>query len=322
MHRASRARVLASLGLIASLGCGSTTTSGDGGAPLAPNVGAATIGPIDVAAGAEETVCIFKRLNNAEDIMATSFVADLAPGSHHLILYKSTQTVENFEPVSCVPFLGLIDRSAVPIMLVNKRHMEYVLPPNVGMVIEKGQMLKIEAHYINATSAQIEGLGTVTIQGVPLASAAAYQKADFSFWGTTAIDVPPMSTFSTAVNYVSGLPGTKVSLMTTHQHRLGTRVQVWLTSPPAADGGPGVLSTQSTPIIDEHDWSNPALTSFDPPIAFDGSQGLSYQCSWSNMTDQRVQFGESALNEMCFVGMLYYPSHGFDMCLDGDCRAR
>ena len=75
-------------------------------------------------------------------------------------------------------------------------------------------------------------------------------------------------------------------------------------------------------VLDEKDWSNPALKMFDPPIAFDGTNGLSYQCSWQNGTDQAVQFGESALNEMCFVGAYYYPSQGFDLCIDGRCKTR
>jgi hypothetical protein len=35
-----------------------------------------------------------------------------------------------------------------------------------------------------------------------------------------------------------------------------------------------------------------------------------------------VSFGESALDEMCFVGGYYYPSQGMDLCLDGMCQLR
>jgi hypothetical protein len=31
---------------------------------------------------------------------------------------------------------------------------------------------------------------------------------------------------------------------------------------------------------------------------------------------------ESALDEMCFVGGYYYPSQGFQLCLDGQCQLR
>ena len=30
--------------------------------------------------------------------------------------------------------------------------------------------------------------------------------------------------------------------------------------------------------------------------------------------------GEGGYDEMCFVWMYYYPSFGFDICVDGECR--
>ena len=162
--RTSRFSLLV-LGALASVACGKTSSDAADAAALQPNLGTATIGPIDVGGGQEETVCIFKRLGTTEDIMATSFVADLAPGSHHLIVYRSTETTENLNPFPCVPFLGLTDGTEVPLMLVNKLHLEYDFPPNVGIVLPAGQMLKIEAHYINTTASQIEGQGTVQYPG-------------------------------------------------------------------------------------------------------------------------------------------------------------
>jgi hypothetical protein len=52
-----------------------------------------------------------------------------------------------------------------------------------------------------------------------------------------------------------------------------------------------------------------------PEMVFDGKNGLAFQCEWHNSSDQSVGFGESALDEMCFLWMYYYPSHGFDMRL-------
>lgn len=315
--------------LLAACG-GSTSSDGasDAAAPEPPGRAQASIGPIDVSAGGEETVCIFKRLDNDEDLMATSFVADLAPGSHHLIVYRSTATEENLEPTSCLPFVGLIDKTAVPIVLVNKPHLEYSFPPNVGVVLPAHQMLKIEAHYINPGAADIQGSGTVVVHGQPLAQAAGYQAADFGFWGTTKFDIPPMASASTPVLYTSGIAGTNVFAVTTHQHRLGTRFQVWQahkTDAPdggSPDGGAAASFAEDAQIVDERDWSNPALVTFDPPFSFDGTNGLAFQCDWSNTTDQDVSFGESALNEMCFLGVYYFPSHGFDLCIDRHCSRR
>ena len=301
---------------------------GDAGVDSAsglPTVGAASIGPIDVAAGGEETVCIFKRLDNTEDIMATDFVADLAPGSHHLIVYKSTYTDEDLTPTACTPFLGLLDKTAIPILLVGAPHLAYSFPTNVGLAIPAHQMVKIEAHYINATAAQIEGTGSFSLHGIPLAQATGYQLLDFGFWGTKNIDIKPASTYSTGVLYQTGIAGSTVFAVGAHQHELGTRAQIWSAAGPEVtpgDGGRPSAPPAGAQLLDQHDWANQQLTTLDPPVVFDGTNGLDFQCDWNNPTSQEIQFGESALNEMCFAAFYYYPSHGFDLCIDGRCVDR
>jgi hypothetical protein len=91
-------------------------------------------------------------------------------------------------------------------------------------------------------------------------------------------------------------------------------MQIW------SSAAPGDTSLQ---LADDTDWANPSWRMLDTPIAFDGNGGLSFQCDWSNTTDKAVTFGESALNEMCFIIGYYYPSNGrVDVCLDGNCLYR
>jgi Copper type II ascorbate-dependent monooxygenase, C-terminal domain len=293
------------------------TSSPDAGAQIAADGGGgestlAAIGPIPVAASQETTVCIVKRLDNAEDILATSFVSNLAPGSHHLIVYRSAETVEQTTPVACNPFQGILSGD-VPLVIVTRAHLEYDMPSGVGIQLAKGQMIKIEAHYINTTDAAIEGSGTVAISGTPLAAAGSFQAADVGLWGTTNIAIAARSSFSTPVNFQPGVAGTKAFALTTHEHQLGTEAQVW------SSASAGDVSDQ---VADDKDWASPTLETFDPAIAFNGTNGFSYQCSWTNPSANAVSFGESALDEMCFVIFYYYPSFGTDVCLDGSCQGR
>lgn len=317
-------RIAAPAGALLLLSCsgsasrpaGAGPSTGDASASTAPAPASApviaAIGPIDLAAGEEKTVCIVKRLDNTEDMVATSFVSDLAPGSHHLIVYRSTAAAEQLTPFSCNPFEGILGGD-VPLVIVTRSHLDYAMPSGVGVPLAKGQMLKIEAHYINTTSAAIEGNGAVQVNGVPAADAGTYQPAEVGLWGTTSINVPARSTFSTPVNFQKGIAGTKMFALTTHEHRLGTRAQVW------ASAAPGDVARQ---LSNDTDWASPAFVTPPEPIAFDGTNGLSYQCDWSNSTDTAVSFGESALNEMCFVILYYYPGHQTDLCLDGQCQGR
>jgi hypothetical protein len=279
------------------------TAVGDAGSPVAT----ASIGPIAVAAGEEKTVCIVKSLDNAEDIVATSFVSDLAPGSHHLIVYRSTATAEQLTPVTCNPFEGLLSGD-VPIVIVTRGHLDYEMPSGVGIKLAKGQLIKIEAHYINTTGAPLQGIGSVKVNGTPIAQAGNFQQADVALWGTSSINVPAQASFSTPVYFQKGIAGTKLFALTTHEHHLGTGAQVW-ESAKAGDVG--------QQLSNDPDWANPTLVTLPQPIAFDGTNGLSYQCEWKNTTDTAVSFGESALDEMCFAIFYYYPSHGTDICIDG-----
>ena len=289
-------------------------SGGDGGTvtPAGPTAASTGIGPIPIAASEEKTVCIIKRLGNADDLVATSFVTDLAPGSHHLIVYRSTETAEQLTPFACSPFQGIL-KGDVPLVIVTREHLEYDLPKGVGVPLAANQMLKIEAHYINATGTAIQGSANVGIHGKTAAETGPYQAADVGLWGTTQINVPARGTLTSPTQFQAGAPGTNIFALTTHEHHLGTEVKVW-SSAKAGD--------TSDQVADDKDWGSPALEQFDPPLAQDGTKGLSYQCSWSNTTDQPVTFGESALNEMCFVIFYYYPSHGTDLCLDGSCMGR
>ncbi len=267
----------------------------------------ASIGPIDVPAGVEKTVCIIKNLGNADDLVVSSISASLAAGSHHMIVYKSTETQENLTPTPCAPFTGLLTGTE-PIVIVNRLNLTFDFPAGVAFEIPPNQMLRIEAHYINATAADLQGQGTVTFQGTPKASAPAFQQADFLFWGTGAIDIPPQSTFTTGPVFQNGIAGTHMISITTHQHELGTGIQAWSSS---------TAGDMSDSIVDDTDWTNPSWRLLPSVIDFDGTNGLTFQCNWDNTTNQTVTFGESALDEMCFVGGFYYPSHGFDLCVDG-----
>jgi Copper type II ascorbate-dependent monooxygenase, C-terminal domain len=175
------------------------------------------------------------------------------------------------------------------------------------------QMLRIEAHYINAGTTDLMGQGSVTFRGSAKSSAAPWQPADLIFWGTTHIDIPPHSLGSVGPNFQVGIAGTHLISITTHQHELGTGIQAWSSTQ---------VGEMGERITNDTDWASPSWRLLDTPIDFNGTNGLSYQCDWNNKTGAEVAFGESALNEMCFVGGYYYPSRGFDLCLDGDCKVR
>jgi len=271
-----------------------------------------SIGPFAINPGDEQTLCVVVPFGNMDDLVIRSFEVSLAPGSHHLILYQTTAAAQP-TPYPCSPFTGIASGTDVPIVFAGKQQATFTFPMGIAQEIPAGTMVKVEAHYINTTMQTLMGQGTVTFHGEPKATAAPFQPANFIFWGTGQINVPPNASASTGPLFQAGIAGTHLILVTTHEHRLGTDARVW-ESPAAGQMG--------TMIADDKDWSNPSWKLLSPQFDFDGTSGLTFQCDWTNTTAQAVTFGESALNEMCFIGGYYYPSKGLDLCIDHYCRNR
>jgi len=307
-----RALLLASMALVvACSGKASSGSSGNGsGDPNAPQV---AIGPITLAPSQETTVCIVVPLGNAEDFVVRSVDVSLAPGSHHLIVYE-TQDPEQATPYTCTPFTDIAFGTDVPLVFANREQVNWTFPDGVAQEVPANTMVKIEAHYINATASTLQGHGQVTFHGVPKSQAGTYQPASFAFWGTLNIDIPPNASANTGQLFQAGVPGTHLISITTHQHRLGTGIEVWESKAPSDATG--------KVIANDTDWANPSWTALDPQYDFDGTSGLTFQCNWTNTTDQTVQFGESALDEMCFVGGYYWPGTFLDLCINGHCKNR
>ena len=290
-----------------SSGSGSSS-SGSGNGDLQ-----ASIGPIPLKPSEETTVCMVMPLGNTEDVVLDGFDMKLAPGSHHLIAYLTDAGVTAPNTFACSPFTGVVIGTDVPIAFANAEDISFSFPKGVAMDIPANSNIKIEAHYINATANELQGHGQVTFHTAPKASAPPYQAANFLAAGTVDISIPPNSSYSTGPLFASPPAGTHMVIVTTHEHRLGTRAQVW------ASAKEGDLSHE---ITDDRNWASPAWRTLSPQIDFDGTNGLTYQCDWTNTTDQTVTFGESALDEMCIIAGYYYPSQGILGCIGHGCKTR
>jgi hypothetical protein len=244
------------------------------------------------------------RLNNPSAVYVPRITAALAPGSHHLVVYRSQATTESLTPTPCTAFQGVLTGSAVPMMIAQTATADLTFPQGVALKFAAGQMIMLEAHYINTGTGTLMGSGIVHFSSLP-ASTPNIIESDFGFFGTTNIVIAPNSTGTVGPLFVQGLTGTHGFAVTTHEHRLGTRFRIWYAT--------GASDTNHPPIADTTDWANAPLYRVSPEMSFDGTNGVAYQCEWSNTTSQVVTFGESALQEMCFMWMYYYPSHGFDL---------
>ncbi|MGH7297217.1 MAG: hypothetical protein ACRELB_19920 [Polyangiaceae bacterium] len=117
MFRSGLLGVVRVLGIVALAACGGSATGGGNGGAAAPGL-QATFGPIDLPAGVETTQCVVVPLGNTEDIVVTGYEINLQPGSHHMIVYATTDAAQP-DPINCTPFAGLALGTDMPVVFAN-----------------------------------------------------------------------------------------------------------------------------------------------------------------------------------------------------------
>ena len=298
-------------GSVSSSGSGSGSDGGGGnggdggGGPPPPGSFSITFGPEPAPATEEHTKCVVKRLGNPNKMHVGSVHNVLSLGSHHLIVYRTNDTVEQTTPFDCKPFTDTLDPTkGSTLMISQKRDDTLQLPDGVGYTLDANQMIRLEMHYINAGSKDIVVQSTSTF--IPIADAAFKFEADFLFIGTPDINIQPLSKLTVGPMFIqlpSAYDGVNFFALTGHEHQFGTNVAV-STATSAADPG--------TPVYDVPGWlwSEPKTVVASPPFQVAAGGGFKFTCSWNNTSNAAVGFGESANNEMCFFWAYYYPSQG------------
>ncbi len=292
--------------------CGQSSGSSPSGVPAGTSY-SLTFSPGVVQPGVEQTQCVVRRLGNPSSIHVGTIHNTLSNGSHHMIVYRSAETVEQTTPFACVPFTDTLDPAKGSTLMVTQKHDDVLnLPEGVGFTLDANQMIRIELHYINATQTPVNVTATTTF--VTMDDSKFQNEADFLFIGDPDITLPPGARTSLGPIFFQ-LPSEYADVhffaITGHEHHLGTDVQVSVASS-ATDPGKSVYDVPGWL------WSEPATVVSDPPFSVPQNGGFRFSCDWTNTSDQTVKFGESANDEMCFFWAYYYPSQGARVCMHTD----
>jgi hypothetical protein len=235
----------------------------------------------------------------------------LGPASHHMIVYRVSDTVEQLTPFDCQPFADTLDPSkGSPLMITQKKDDLLTLPQGVAYSIADDQMLRLEVHYINPSGSSVQLTATSTFTPIPDADFRA--EAGFLFIGNPTISLPPNATTTLGPSFLSmpaAYSGAKFFAITGHEHKLGTNVVVSVSSG-VADPGTSLYD------VPGWNWAEPKTVFLDPPVTVPDGSGLRFTCTWNNTTSSSVSFGESANDEMCFFWAYYYPDRGAKVCFN------
>lgn len=297
--------LLLGVGLLASACGGASATSDGGGTPpsdggdpvdAAPPAQGLTfsLAPVTLMPGEEKLFCQYVPSDGKEHWI-NRFVTDLSPGSHHLVVFRVTDTtnmVKAYGPVDCINQQIPTDVAVTGMLPGGQQlHTDAPLPDGIAMKLGANEGLFFQEHYINATSAPITShvswfAGTVD-------AATVQQTAGMIFYSNYGLNVPPgMSQASMTCKAPGDL---HLVTATGHMHQRGTAFD-------ATVAGQNIYHTSN--------WDEPNGSLFPAPgYAVKMGDPISWTCSYDNTTTNTYTYGNSAINnEMCIFASIFYPS--------------
>ncbi|MEC9073459.1 MAG: hypothetical protein VX938_13795, partial [Myxococcota bacterium] len=266
------------------------------------------IGDWEMGPGEEVTKCVVKRLSNEEAIWVTAIHSTLAKGSHHLIVYATDEEEETLEPETCSPFTETLSGQAYPLIISQISEETMAMPPGVAVKFKPHQMIRMEAHFLNYYPEDIVARGDVTFDTI--AEEDVWSEANMLFYGMVDFELPPQATTSTPWAFLPVADGIEIFALTGHTHQYGVNVEIEHAL------GPDDLSFEVYPLDETFQWDESPVLQYDPPLKFNSEDGLRFRCTWENTSDEKVGFGEGANEEMCFLWGYYYPSAGYQICVE------
>jgi hypothetical protein len=273
------------------------------------------MGPIELPAGTEETLCVVAMLPTTVDIDVVQIDARQSL-THHVILYReSVDAVPTSAPAPCTP-LDILGGNRAPLFIGETPDASMRLPPGVAYKLSAAAPYRIEGHFLNASTKPAVADAEIILSPAPPGEKT--QEADMIFLNAvTQLDksydgikggLPPGKTTTIDPGFWALPPdmlGSKFFALTSHEHHLGTDFVI-TKSRSATDAG--AMLYRST------DWQHPPFLQYpdDAPLTFAAGEGFRWVCTFNNNTSSYVKFGQSAqTNEMCILWGYYYPSQGF-----------
>src|SRR4051812_25469811 len=144
--------------LLSAAGCG----GGSGKSSTAPQSVHLGIEPWTVTAGQDHIWCKTMKVPGDVTLDANSFHIKMSSGSHHFILYRSSQAYpDGFG--DCPPMGG----EATFVTGSQTLDATYSYPPGLAMPLFAGEQLILQTHYANASGSDITGQVDVDVTTIP-----------------------------------------------------------------------------------------------------------------------------------------------------------
>lgn len=290
--------VLSVLALLTTLGCGEDeacsdcATDGSGGAGQGGGSNQASVGSggLDggdwttlitgewqLPAGGEITSDVHLLVLD-EDVFVGAIRPISPVGTHHTVLALGDNGFGN------IIYASGVGTNAI------------VFPEGVGLKLSAGETLALQLHVFNTSGDMLAGTSGIEI--IEVAPDDVEHEADLYLPGPLNLNIAPQQTtthtgtctVNTTQNFFAVFP---------HMHQLGTHFKTTFT----VDGTPNVIHDA------EYEFDHQAFISFET-VTLQPGDSITSECTWENLTEDTVSWGESSTSEMCFSILYRYPAQG------------
>ncbi|MEP7123099.1 MAG: hypothetical protein ABJE95_19380 [Byssovorax sp.] len=285
--------------LVACSGGDTSGTGGSGGSPgpagfqtPAAGKGIQLALKLKVAPGKEVHVCREFVLPGNADLEIARMEHQYSTGGHHVLAYRSSTP-----PAGVSPDVFDCGNVAGRLFYETQQETESTsYPAGVGVKFDKGEVVRIELHYLNTTSAETEPEAKLNLW---FAESKLTTEAGSFFMYDRDIAIPAHGKATTKMH--CEIPADiMINSILPHVHTRGTAERIYIS-------GKGLDAPKL--IVSSKGYDDLETRSFkDAPIAVKAGQALDYECDFQNDTDQGIVEGPSKLtNEMCMILGDYYP---------------
>jgi hypothetical protein len=251
-----------------------------------------------VPRGKEETGCHYFKLPSDVAFDVNRFQIAVSGGSHHIHLYRAADSTLDL-PDGYEVCNQAVDFDKWELVVATQlRHSDWELPTGVGYHFRAGEQLLMQTHFVNVGSLETVGDGqaVMNLNAADPGSVSAY--AGTIFGQNKDVDVLPHSMPTAAAECV--FPAA-ITLMaeTGHYHFRGRHFQTFRWDD----------EQQGQRIYDYVGYDDPPFSVHAPALSFAAEQGLQWECTWENTTDNEYTFGPfTDTNEHCNWFGFYYPT--------------
>ena len=273
------------LPLVLGSACFGACSSKSHDAPLDASSGAGTFTlttpDIVVAAGEEKYVCFAKTLD--EDVAVDRFDLTANPVVHHVFFSRTLAP----EPDGLSECNVIFKQTWLPMFVTGKGSTSLEYPAGAASVLHKGSQVVLQLHLLNPQNADVHTSGSVTMR---ISTAANPDPVAIYAFGTQQILLPPEAK-SDVVNLCTPTEDIEAFATLAHLHKLGTALHFSVEQ----DDGTMKEVVNRDPYSFDNQYIDPT------PITVPKGKKTQITCSYNNTTANKVTFGESSLDEMCYL---------------------